>query len=305
MKVITSFDKMEKILIEDLSEDKSLPGPKPKKKSRLTEKIVFVCTSAIIVILSHCAIRLQWLLPYLYAVLTPTLIGIRIIMYWKNKWHYFLLDFCYFANILLFVFLSWPDQPYIFSVIFALSNGPLIWAMLVYRNSLVLHSIDKVTSTYIHILPPLLTFCARWYPEEMSKYWFKAFMPEMPEFSIIWIVLIPLACFVAHSGLYSLIVNVLVKPSDDHVTSYSYLGEKDDSCLYKLFNCCGQRCRCGMFYFFNWLFCIVSLISSVLCYFFFEAHCVVIVFLSLVAMWNGASYYVHVFAVRGFVTEIE
>ena len=40
---------------------------------------------------------------------------------------------------------------------------------------------------------------ARWYPEEMSKYWFKAFMPEMPEFSIIWIVLIPLACFVAHS----------------------------------------------------------------------------------------------------------
>jgi len=35
-----------------------------------------------------------------------------------------------------------------------------------WRNSLVFHSLDRVTSSYIHILPPLLAFCLRWYPPE-------------------------------------------------------------------------------------------------------------------------------------------
>lgn len=190
-------------------------------------------------------------------------------------------------------------------VLFALANGPLVWAMMVYRNSLVFHHMDKITSIYIHMLPPLITFGARWYPGKMSKYWFSEFMPEMPEFSVIWLLLVPLGCFMLHNAFYLLFVNVLVKPSDEHVTSYSFLGEKDDSCLYKLFNCFGPRGRCGMFFVWNCIYCIVTLISPVLCYFFFEAHCILLVFVSVVTTWNGGSYYVHVFAVRGFVTGIE
>ena len=60
-----------------------------------------------------------------------------------------------------------------------------------------------------------------------------------------------------------------------------------------------------MFYFWNWLFCALSLVGAVLSYLFFEAHCAILLLLCLVTTWNGASYYVHVFAVRGFIEEIE
>ncbi len=36
---------------------------------------------------------------------------------------------------------------------------------MAWRNSLVFHSLDKVTSVYIHILPALLTYVWRWFPE--------------------------------------------------------------------------------------------------------------------------------------------
>ena len=77
---------------------------------------------------------------------------------------------------------------------FVFGNGPLLIAIVAWRNSLVsrascwlltakspphrdvdrsasrlcsvyaqvFHSLDKTTSVYIHMLPSLLTFCARW-----------------------------------------------------------------------------------------------------------------------------------------------
>lgn len=51
-----------------------------------------------------------------------------------------------------------PDRENFFFLVFGLANGPLIWAMFVYRNAIVFHSTDKVTSSYIHYLPPLLSF---------------------------------------------------------------------------------------------------------------------------------------------------
>ncbi|XP_060595754.1 uncharacterized protein LOC132749860 isoform X1 [Ruditapes philippinarum] len=274
------------------------------KGVRLNEKCTFTCTCAVIVLLSQGMVSFPWLIPYIYALLTPVLVTIRIVMYWRKRWHYFLLDFCYYANMFCLIFLCFPSNGIIFSIMFSLSLGPLIWAIPIYRNSLVLHSIDKVTSTYIHILPPILSFVARWYPKEVSIYWYTEFLPEMPELSALWIYIIPFAAFVIHSLIYSLVVNVL-NSSSKEVSSYNYLGEKEDSFLYKLFNCVGKRYRCGMFYVWNWIFCALTLCGSVLCYYSFTINWICILFLSLTAIWNGASYYVHVFAVRGFVEEIE
>jgi hypothetical protein len=38
------------------------------------------------------------------------------------------------------------------------SNGPLAIAVIAWKNSLVFHDIDKITSLYIHIAPPLGKF---------------------------------------------------------------------------------------------------------------------------------------------------
>ena len=41
--------------------------------------------------------------------------------------------------------------------------GPLTWAIVVWRNSIVFHDYDKITSVYIHFLPCLLYYCLRWH----------------------------------------------------------------------------------------------------------------------------------------------
>jgi len=45
---------------------------------------------------------------------------------------------------------------------FGLSNGPLLFAVIAWNNKLVFHDLDKLTSLFIHLFPPLLTYNIRW-----------------------------------------------------------------------------------------------------------------------------------------------
>lgn len=46
--------------------------------------------------------------------------------------------------------------------IFCLSHGPVAWAIYAWRNSLVFHSIDKITSIWIHFMPAVVLYTLRW-----------------------------------------------------------------------------------------------------------------------------------------------
>ena len=87
-----------------------------------------------------------------------------MIDYAKHGWLYFMLDFCYFTNGVTLAYL-WllPTSAVAFRVAFVLANGPLAWAIVVWRNSFVFHSVDKFTSVVIHALPPLVMYCERWH----------------------------------------------------------------------------------------------------------------------------------------------
>lgn len=69
----------------------------------------------------------------------------RLISYRRRLWHYFLFDFCYYVNILNFIFL-WiaPGSPALFVACYCLSHGSLAMAVPLWRNSLVFHDADKV-----------------------------------------------------------------------------------------------------------------------------------------------------------------
>ena len=93
-------------------------------------------------------------------------------------------DFCYYANaIFLIMLLMYPQNEKLFMVCFSFSEvsdlyvlmslqdlvshlffisliyyqltiqGPLAWAIIVWRCSLVFNSIDKITSVLVHLLP--------------------------------------------------------------------------------------------------------------------------------------------------------
>lgn len=71
---------------------------------------------------------------------------IRYYRYHKIGWHYFLADLCYFVN-LLSVLSIWvfPRSKRLFISTFCLAFGNNAVAIAMWRNSMVFHSLDKVT----------------------------------------------------------------------------------------------------------------------------------------------------------------
>lgn len=85
------------------------------------------------------------------------LMPIRFFTYRHKQYHYFLADLCYFVNVLSLLFIwAFPQSEALFISCYALTFGTLSWAVITWRNSLVLHSIEKTTSSIIHILPPVV-----------------------------------------------------------------------------------------------------------------------------------------------------
>ena len=51
---------------------------------------------------------------------------------------------------------------------FSFAMGPLLFGIPCYRNSLVFHSLDRLTSLKIHLGPALAMFMARWYDDSIA-----------------------------------------------------------------------------------------------------------------------------------------
>ena len=100
-----------------------------------------------------------------YSVVIPLILSFRFYRYGNKKWGFFCIDFCYFVNFSCLLNVLWcPRSVTWLRVNFVLSNGPLAIAAVAWRNSLVFHSLDKVTSFCIHIYPAILMYNARWFP---------------------------------------------------------------------------------------------------------------------------------------------
>lgn len=59
---------------------------------------------------------------------------------------------CYFVNMLDLLWLWFtPESTTLFICCYLLTMGPLASAIITWRNSMVFHSLDKVTSLFIHM----------------------------------------------------------------------------------------------------------------------------------------------------------
>ncbi|XP_046346230.2 glycerophosphocholine acyltransferase 1-like isoform X2 [Haliotis rufescens] len=284
---------------EHNEKEKEKSSGKVVKQQHFREKVVFVVSVATVSLLTHSLISAQFLIPYFYSVTAPILLLIRCIMYWLCKWQYFLLDFCYFGNITCYVFIwAFPQQPEFFCVLFALANGPITWALVLFRNSLVFHSFDKTVSIYIHLMPALLSFTIRWYPEETSKLWYQEMMPTFADWSFAWLVGVPLGCFMVHGLFNAVLLSVILKPTPEYSTIYRILTADEKSQSFLLFDMCGPKYRYMMYLMSYWVFCLLSVLVGILWYNYFIAHCIYLSFVMLIATYNGACYYLDVFSVR-------
>lgn len=101
----------------------------------------------------------------LYTFKAGVLFATRWIVYRYKRWHYYLLDLCYAAQLFLLLQLwIFPLSLRWIKMTFALNCGPLLWSVLAFRNSLVYHSLDKLTSFFLHWFPACVSWATRWYP---------------------------------------------------------------------------------------------------------------------------------------------
>jgi len=244
---------------------------------------------------------------WVYTLKLPFLMALRYHYYHKSKWHYFLLDFCYFVNALFFLYLHvFSDSCSLFKLCFAFTAGPLSWAIALWKNSMVFHSLDKITSLFIHISPSLVVWAIRWHPSER-------FNTCANEDSISWTdaVWYPLLVYCFWQLLYWFKVEVLdrhkFKNDPNYMTSYLWLtnDKQNKSLIYKLSNIYGKKYQVWWFGIWQLFYTFLTMLPVKLFYSSYIAHTLFLILLCGVSCWNGASFYIEVFSVKYQQTLVE
>ncbi|CAK7352524.1 unnamed protein product [Dovyalis caffra] len=250
-------------------------------------------------------------IPYVYCFFYVTFVPLRWIYYRFKKWHYYLLDFCYYANtIFLIVILLYPKNEKLFMVCFSFSEGPLAWALIVWRCSLVFSSADKLVSVLIHLLPGLVFFTIRWWnpatfeamhQEETSHRVSWPYGVEDKSYLLKWLFWVPLFAYTLWQALYFLIVNVLRRQrllrDPEVMTSYRELSkkaQKANNIWWQLSGLLGDQNRLLMYTLFQAMFTVATMALTVPIFLSYELHVAFQILKVSAAAWNGGSFLLEV-----------
>ncbi|XP_039117498.1 glycerophosphocholine acyltransferase 1-like [Dioscorea cayenensis subsp. rotundata] len=243
--------------------------------------------------------------PYVYCLFYVTFVPLRWIYYRYKKWHYYLLDFCYYANtIFLITLLFFPKHEKLFMVCFSFAEGPLAWALIIWRCSLVFSSADKIVSVLIHLLPGIVFFTIRWWnPETLAAMHpvgkAKSSWPYVEEKSYLWTWLfaVPLVAYTLWQLLYFLIVNVLRRQrllrDPEVMTSYRELSkkaQKANNIWWRLSGLLGDQNRQMMYILLQALFTVATMALTVPIFLSYEMHVIFQVLKVSATVWNGGNF---------------
>lgn len=211
---------------------------------------------------------------------------------------------CYFVDIYALVFIwAFPYSAKVFYVLFGLSNSTVYSAIILFRNSFVFHNYDKMTSCFIHILPPLISFCVRWFPANCSK-WYRNFVDSGGDIKIktfngvddwIYLFVIPNAFYIGHTLIYFIIVHVLIKPDEKYNDNYRYLRNKYFAKL-PIFKKVSKVVQGLIWVGINIVMNLVLSLIAILAWCTFFVNALMMVLMVIVLSWYGASYYLDYFA---------
>ncbi|KAL8480288.1 hypothetical protein ACS0TY_026998 [Phlomoides rotata] len=155
--------------------------------------------------------------------------------------------FCYYVyanTIFIIMLLFYPSNAKLFMVCFSFAEGPLAWALIVWRCSLVFNSVDKIVSVFIHLLPGLVFFTIRWWDpvsyevmhSEGSASRASSPYVENKTYLWTWLFFIPLVVYIVWQLLYFLFVDVLRRQrllrDPEVMTSYRELSKKAQKAMF-------------------------------------------------------------------------
>ncbi|KAG0262660.1 hypothetical protein DFQ27_002224 [Actinomortierella ambigua] len=241
----------------------------------------------------------EWI-PTVHTIQTVILVMGRYFIYKRKSWHYFLIDMCYFVNaaVLLFMY-AFPQSSLLFGAIWLLCNGPLAFAIIAWRNSLVLHSLDRVTSVFIHLSPPITLYTIRWlYPDPHFER-FPA-LRNLDSLPIGKTLGAAIGLYLTWQTVYYLLVVVHYREkvkAGKRVTSYSWLlSDPKAGAISKAAHTFGEKYSILTFMAMQLVYTVLTCFLAFFTYASFKLNTAFLVTMFLACVWNGANYYMEVFS---------
>ncbi|CAD7703002.1 unnamed protein product [Ostreobium quekettii] len=238
-----------------------------------------------------------------YSAKAVFLFTTRFLLYKQQKMHYYFFDFCYFANgLLLFSLWVMPTSAFLFKVCFAYNTGILAWSILAFRNSLVFHSLDKVTSLFLHYEPMIVSWTLRWYPDcELLGNCTTDGRIASEQATAAELLLYPIPFYLLWATIYYLKIFVFSEKKIQergYSTLFKYMTSNKKSGFAKFVLRFPHRWQPVVFLGFHLTFFMTALVFVFFCWRSYWAHTALISCLSFVSVWNGANFYFEVFATK-------
>ena len=137
-------------------------------------------TLGVFMILTNAIVAARWPEHYwiLYLMQGIILVPLRFLRFRRKNEELLLLDFCYVVSLfaLLWTILALArfgssagsesaltrfDKSALRAG-FSYSCGALAWSVVIFKNAAIFHSVDHLTSLFIHLSPALHFYCLRW-----------------------------------------------------------------------------------------------------------------------------------------------
>ncbi|KIK65344.1 hypothetical protein GYMLUDRAFT_159797 [Collybiopsis luxurians FD-317 M1] len=248
----------------------------------------------------------QWV-HIAYTVQGLYLLPLRFFLYKKRAWHYFLFDLCYYATILNFMYIwVFPGSPALWISCYLLSHGSLASAVITWRNSLVFHDQDKVTSLFIHIYAPFsFTVIRHYYPNADERF---PAVREVPHLNTLYSLVLSGGIYLIWQLLYWKFVLVDRREkieSGQRTTSMSWMLNNKRGVIGQALCRIPANTRIPAFMFGQLIYSVVTELPAVFLLYdspFWSGAFLIFIF--AVSVWNGGGFYIEVFG-RKFERELE
>ncbi|KAG7193574.1 uncharacterized protein KQ657_000643 [Scheffersomyces spartinae] len=278
-------------------------------KSSATEKLFYAFAVFLIGLIGFVMGKYPEHFHVLHTVIFCMLMPIRFYTYFKQSFQYYLADLCYYVNILLIAFIWWfPQSKSLFISVFSLSLGTLAFAVITWRNSLVLHSIEKTTSSFIHVMPPFTMFVlVHEIPKEFAQVRFPAVV-QVTNWNFYNGILFTSIYYTVWQVSYHYFITIRKREKirNGKVNSFSYLRKRNkDTVLGRFVN--GLPYAWMQVLAFTLIQFGYQLLTMMLCPIWFKYKYACGSFVCFIFIWaayNGATYYIDVFG-KQFKKEVD
>lgn len=272
-------------------------------QSSATEKLFYATAVFMIAAAGFIIGKYPTYFPVFHTVLFCALMPVRFYTYFKLGFQYYLADLCYYVNLLLILFLwAFPYSKSLFVSVFSLTLGTLSFAVITWRNLLVLHSIEKTTSSIIHVMPPVTMFVlvhetpveylAEHYPaiSEVESWNFVNGMIWTSIYYTIWQL----------SYHYFITVRRREQIAKGRVTSFTYLKKRNSkTALGRFVNSLPYTwMQILAFTLIQFGYQLLTMIPCPIWFRYKHACGAFVTFIFIWSAYNGATYYIEVFGKR-------